>query len=437
MPSSALAIWINGNLAGSWHLERGTHVLQYDPSWAASPEGCALSLALPFTPGNSPHRGEAVENYFDNLLPDSDKIRSRIRSKFSTASTDALDLLTAIGRDCVGAVQLLPEGEAPTGRNRIEFDPLDEQEIESAIALSLTGEPILGQKDADEFRISIAGAQEKTAFLFHNRRWCRPLNATPTTHIFKLPLGLVGHLQVDMKHSLENEWLCSRLMAAFGLPVAACEILEFGQRKVLSVERFDRVLRTDGWIARVLQEDFCQASGLPSSKKYESDGGPGIRDIIRILDTGSNAVGDKRAFIKAQILFWLLAATDGHAKNFSIFLEPGGRYRLTPFYDVLSAWPVIGKGRNLFEYKRLKMAMCVRNKNAHWKLWEIRARHWIAVAKAAGLSAGADILLEIAGEIPKAIESVNSQIPSNFPSELSGKIFECLQQKAPRLGDLS
>jgi serine/threonine-protein kinase HipA len=240
-----------------------------------------------------------------------------------------------------------------------------------------------------------------------------------------------------MKHSVENEWLCSRLMAAFGLPVAACEILEFGQRKVLSVERFDRALRTDGWIARVLQEDFCQASGLPSSKKYESDGGPGIREIIRILDTGSNAVGDKRAFIKAQILFWLLAATDGHAKNFSIFLEPGGRYRLTPFYDVLSAWPVIGKGRNLFEYKRLKMAMCVRSKNAHWKLWEIRARHWIAVAKAAGLSAGADILLEIAGEIPKAIESVNSQIPSNFPSELSDKIFECLQQEAPRLGDLS
>ena len=312
------------------------------------------------------------------------------------------------------------------------------KEIESAIALSLTGEPEYSVKGTPTNSAFQSRAPKKKPLSFyHNRRWCRPLNATPTTHIFKLPLGLVGHLQVDMKHSVENEWMCSRLMAAFGLPVAACEILEFGQRKVLSVERFDRAIGPGGGITRLLQEDFCQALGLPSSKKYESDGGPGMRDIIRVLDTGSNPVGDKRAFVKAQILFWLLSATDGHAKNFSIFLDRGGRYRLTPFYDVLSAWPVIGKGRNLFDYKSLKLAMCVRSKNAHWKLWEIRARHWIAVAKESGLGSGADILQEIAGEIPKTIESVNSNISSNFPSELSDKIFGCLQKQATRLGDLT
>jgi len=437
MPNTALAIWTNGKLVGTWYQERGTHVLQYDQSWARSPEGRALSLALPFTPGNTPHRGNIVENYFDNLLPDSDRIRARIRSKFSTSSTAAFELLTAIGRDCVGAVQLLPEGEAPIGYNRIEAEPLQDRQIETAIAGSLSGEPIFGQTDAAEFRISIAGAQEKTAFLYHNGRWCRPLNATPTTHIFKLPLGLVGHLQVDMKGSVENEWLCSRLMAAFGLPVAACEILEFGQRKVLSVERFDRAHMPDGWIARVPQEDFCQALGLPSSKKYESEGGPGIRDIVRILDTGSNAIGDKRTFIKTQILFWLLSATDGHAKNFSIFLERGGQYRLTPLYDVLSAWPIVGRGPNLIHYKSLKLAMAVRSTNAHWKLWEIKARHWMAVAKASGLGAGIDIIQEIAAEMPKAIESVNAQIPLTFPSELSDKILGELQRQAPLLGDLT
>src|ERR1700689_525702 len=104
MPNHALAIWANGKSVGTWYQERGTHVLQYDPAWAGSPEGRALSLALPFTPGNTPHRGETVENYFDNLLPDSNRIRSRLRSKFSTDSTEAFDLLAAIGRDCVGAV---------------------------------------------------------------------------------------------------------------------------------------------------------------------------------------------------------------------------------------------------------------------------------------------------------------------------------------------
>jgi serine/threonine-protein kinase HipA len=437
MPNPALAIWTNGKSVGTWYQERGTHVLKYDPSWARSSEGRALSLALPFTPGNTPHRGNIVENYFDNLLPDSDRIRARIRNKFSTSSTEAFELLTAIGRDCVGAVQLLPEGEAPTGYNRIEAEPLQDRQIESAIAGSLSGEPIFGRRDADEFRISIAGAQEKTAFLYHKGRWCRPVNATPTTHIFKLPLGLVGHLQVDMKGSVENEWLCSRLMAAFSLPVAACEILEFGQRKVLSVERFDRAYIPDGWIARVPQEDFCQALGLPSSKKYESEGGPGIRDIVRILDTGANAFGDKRAFIKTQILFWLLSATDGHAKNFSIFLDRGGQYRLTPLYDVLSAWPIIGHGPNLIHYRSLKLAMTVRSKNVHWKLWEIKARHWMAVAKASGLGENIDIVQEIAAEIPKAIQAVNAQIPSTFPSEVSDKILGELQRQAPLLGDLT
>jgi serine/threonine-protein kinase HipA len=394
-------------------------------------------LALPFTPDNAPHRGDVVANYFDNLLPDSDRIRARIRSKFSTDSTDAYDLLSAIGRDCVGAVQLLPEGESPEGYNRIEAQPLTEDEVESAITASLSGARTMGQDEAGEFRISIAGAQEKTAFLFHDGKWCRPLKATPTTHIFKLPLGLIGHLQIDMKESVENEWLCSRLLSALGLPVAECEILEFGRRKVLSVQRFDRELNSKGWIARLPQEDFCQALGLPSSKKFESDGGPGIRDILRVLDTSSNSLIDKRVFVKAQIVFWLLAATDGHAKNFSIFHDNGGRYRLTPLYDVLSAWPVIGEGRYMFDYRHLKLAMAVRSKNPHWKLAEIRARHWTVVAKAAGLGNDTGVAQEIVRLIPKAVETVNAQIPPNFPSALIDKLFVGLHRQASLLGDMS
>jgi serine/threonine-protein kinase HipA len=430
MASTTLVIWMNGLRVGTWDKTRGIDVLQYDPQWVQSPAGRALSLSLPFTPGNIPHRGEVVANYFDNLLPDSDAIRSRIRSKFGTSSTNAFDLLTAIGRDCVGAVQLLPENEEPTGFDRIEAEPLTDEDIEQSIAASLSGTRVLGQDQMPDFRISIAGAQEKTAFLLSKGRWCRPLGATPTTHIFKLPLGLIGHLQIDMQDSVENEWLCSRVVHHFGLPVAACMIQNFGSRKVLVIERFDRKHEPTGWIARLPQEDFCQALGLPTTKKYESEGGPGITEIIRVLDASYQAVQDKKAFVKTQVIFWMLAATDGHAKNFSLFHERDGKYRLTPLYDVLSAWPVIGPGPNRLDWRKARLAMAVRSKNAHWKLSEIRPHHWDSVTTAAGLGDASELIEEIVTETPRVIEIVKTEIPPEFPPIAKDKILEGLQWSA-------
>ena len=115
-----LAAWTNGERVGIWSILDGEHRFQYAESWPASPAGRPLSLSLPFTPDNVPHRGNVVLHFFDNLLPDSDTIRRRLRDKFTTGSTDTFALLAAIGRDCVGAVQLLPLGEEPTGFDRID-----------------------------------------------------------------------------------------------------------------------------------------------------------------------------------------------------------------------------------------------------------------------------------------------------------------------------
>src|SRR5262249_43034268 len=153
--------------------------------------------------------GEKVGFFFDNLLPDSETIRRRVRTRFGTRSDDTFDLLEAIGRDCVGALQLLPDGMMPVSVFEIAATPLKEAEIEELLLGNSSDSVRLGQ-DEDEFRISIAGAQEKTALVRHRGRWCKPKKATPTTHIFKLPLGLVGGRRMDMRESLENEWLCSR-----------------------------------------------------------------------------------------------------------------------------------------------------------------------------------------------------------------------------------
>ena len=105
----------------------------------------------------------------------------------------------------------------------------------------------------------------------------------------------------------------------------------FGGQKALVVERFDRKLASNGnWYIRLPQEDFCQATGTPPDLKYESDGGPGIAGILEVLRGSERAAADRSNFMRTQLLFWVLAAIDGHAKNFSIFLLLGSAYRLTP-----------------------------------------------------------------------------------------------------------
>lgn len=433
-----LVVWMNGQRVGEWSvLAGGEHQFQYDAKWRESDAARVLSLSLPFTPGNAPLRGDAVRNYFDNLLPDSEAIRQRLRDRFNTGSSAALDLLAAIGRDCVGAIQILAPVAAPAGFDRIDAEPLDEAGVERAIASAVSGTSLLGQREDELFRISIAGAQEKTALLFIDGRWCRPRGATPTTHILKLPLGRVGSVQADMHDSVENEWLCNQILGAFGLPVPRCEIGQAGARKLLVVERFDRALQTrangNRWIARLPQEDFCQALGVPVARKYESDGGPGMHDILRLLDASSRALEDKRNFIKAQMLFWMLAATDGHAKNFSLFHERGGTYRLTPFYDVLSAWPVIGRGPNQLDAHKVRLAMAVRGRNAHWKLREIRPRHWDAVARRAGLGDAEGLRADILRALPVAVQRVQAALPPAFPARVRDAVLNGLLASARRL----
>jgi serine/threonine-protein kinase HipA len=150
-------------------------------------------------------------------------------------------------------------------------------------------------------------------------------------------------MQADMSDSIENEWLCSRLVEALSLLIARSEIASFEEQKVLIVERFDRKLANDRtWWIRLPQEDLCQATGTPPDEKYESEGGPGIAEIMKILLGSRDAFTDRKTFLKTQLLFWILAAPDGHAKNFSLFIEPKSRFSLTPLYDVISAYPILG-----------------------------------------------------------------------------------------------
>jgi serine/threonine-protein kinase HipA len=215
---STLGVWMNGRYVGAWHQIRGGRDrFNYDKDWISDPQSRALSLSLPMT-SDAAITSDAVGFYFDNLLPDSQSIRDRIRARFATHSASTFDLLEAIGRDCVGAVQLLPEGEEPRGWDRLEVQRLKPKEIGAVLrSVPTSSAPLLSGSDSrDDFRVSLAGAQEKTALTKIGRHWYKPLGATPTTHILKLPLGLVGNRRLDLSHSIENEWLCATLLEDCG-----------------------------------------------------------------------------------------------------------------------------------------------------------------------------------------------------------------------------
>ena len=269
--STRLFLWMNGIPVGTWEVDStGKHQLTYDDSWLELEYGRPVSLSMPLRLA-APYSGDVVRNFFENLLPDNRVIRERLQARFQTPSTSAQDLLAEIGRDCVGALALLPEGRFPDGFDRIEGEQLSEGDIEQALERVTDDRR---QIDDHDFRISIAGAQEKTAFLRADGRWMRPMGATPTTHIFKLPLGIPPS-GIDLSTSVENEWLCARILDAYEVPVAMGEIAQFGRLKVLVVPRFDRQPSSDGtWIVRLPQEDFAQICGVGPDAKYEADGGP-------------------------------------------------------------------------------------------------------------------------------------------------------------------
>lgn len=433
MKTRILHILMNGLFVGT--LEKKTnHALTflYDERWINTSGARPISLSLPLV--SKPFTGDAVYNFFDNLLPDNSQIRARIQTKFHVATNQPFDLLASIGRDCVGAIQLI-EGDIPPFKKGIESEPLSEKEIASVLR-GYRQYPLGMTDPTSEFRISIAGAQEKSAFLYHKNKWHRPLRETPTSHIFKLPIGFIQHQQLDLSDSCENEWLCAQIAREFGLPTAQCDIQHFEDVKVLIVERFDRKPSHDKtWLMRLPQEDMCQALNISPNLKYQSDGGPGMTSIMNLLLGSATPEHDRETFFRSQVLFWLLAAIDGHAKNFSVFIEPEGKYRLTPLYDIISAYPLIAKKQ--LQKQKIKMAMALKSENNHYHWHNVHHRHFLSAAKNANFSVekAEEILNDMLGNVEAVIERVQARLPNTFPTHIALSIFNGMKEMKRRLAN--
>lgn len=405
----------------------GAIEFSYAPSWIEWEHSIPVSLSLPIR--EETYRGAVVSAVFENLLPDSDAIRRHIAERVGASGQDAFSLLSQIGRDCVGALQFTPEGrEGTQDSGTINGEVVTEDEIE-ALLNNLARAP-LGINRDDDFRISVAGAQEKTALLRYNDQWLKPSGTTPTTHIFKPTIGEVNG--VDFEESVANEFYCLKLMQAFGLPVADATMETFGNTKALVVERFDRRWTKDGKLLRLPQEDFCQALSIPPTVKYQNQGGPGLADILKLLKGADAPLEEQSKILKAQMIFWLIGATDGHAKNFSIFLYPGGRFQLTPFYDVMTAQPSFDNHE--IKHSQMKLAMSL-GKSNHYRFDKIQLRHFIETAKIADvpLSLLKTVLSEIQSVALFIRATMESLLPNDFPEDIHHSIMQALEARLATL----
>jgi serine/threonine-protein kinase HipA len=377
--------------------------------------------------------GAPVINVFDNLLPDSDAIRRRIAERVGADGTDAYSMLSVLGHDCVGALQFLPDGVPPGPAGDTAGRLVSDAEVAELIA-NLATSP-LGVGDDEDFRISIAGAQEKTALLRRDGRWLKPIGTTATTHILKPQIGQLPN-GVDLSNSVENEYLCLKLMEGLGVPATKAEIADFGGRRTLIVERFDRRWTSDTRLLRLPQEDCCQALSVPPTRKYQSEGGPSMRDIINLLKGSDAPETDIITFMRANIIFWLLGATDGHAKNFSVFITPGGRFRMTPAYDVLTAQPSLDTEQT--SRKKFKLAMSV-GKNRHYNVDQIMPRHFLQTADLAGVghSAVRSIIKRLGDAAAQQAEAVIEGLPPNFPGQLVESVMTAIKERSRLLADFN
>ena len=419
-----LDIYLNGRPVGQLRRQAsGAIDFLYDQRWLGWEHAIPVSLSLPLR--EQRFIGEPVIAVFENLLPDDEDMRRTMATRVNAPGSDIYSLLSAVGRDCIGALQFLPEGQAPGPAGAVSGRAVGDKAI-ARILKELHGAP-LGLDEEGEFRISLAGVQEKTALLWWKGKWHVPHDATATTHIIK-PAIKERRGGLDLTDSVENEYLCMKLTAALGLPVATVAMQNFAGEKALVVERFDRLWTKDGRLLRIPQEDCCQALSVPPAHKYELEG-PGMIQILEMLRTSDEPEEDQKLFLKAQVAYWLLGATDGHGKNFSLRLMPGGRFRLAPLYDVMSTQPYLDKGA--LRRNQMKVAMAAGNKR-HKIVSEIMPRHFEQTAKAAGV---APVLVtaifdELAQTVDQAAEQTLKELPRGFPKELAASITDGLRRRA-------
>jgi serine/threonine-protein kinase HipA len=285
----------------------------------------ALSVGLPIGSPIGPRDLRGLD-FFENMLPEGPAL-DRIAALAGVRPVDTYGILAAFGRDCAGAIMVLPEGDRPGGNDGSGYTPMTPGDLQRVIG-TLDATPLAAAPERG-FRPSLAGFQRKALLgRAGDGTWLLPSGDAPSTWILK----------PDGPHAMAaNEITCLRLAAACGLPVPETELLDVAGLPVLAVKRYDRQEAMAGDLpVRVHQEDGCQATATPAGLKYEEQGGPALRDFADMIRNFGDP-SDVASLLRRTTFNMAAGNADAHAKNFSVLHEPGiPTIRLAPLYDALS-----------------------------------------------------------------------------------------------------
>jgi serine/threonine-protein kinase HipA len=403
--ADGLAVWLDGVRVAEISQERRRFRLVYTEDAIRQFElGVPLlSLSLPLTGQRYPHG--VVRAFLDGLLPEGDARQAMARD-FGISADDTYGMIRAVGRDCAGALVIQPDDEpVPPRPTTLTAEPLTNAEIADLVA-NLRSAP-LGA--GGRVRISLAGVQEKLLLTrMPGGRWGRPVDGTPSTHILKPEIA-------TLPDTVENEAFCLRLAKHLGIPAASVETTLVNGRKLIIVQRYDRVIQQDGSVQRLHQEDFCQATGVLPDKKYQEDGGPSLTRIAGIIQAVAPAP-DIETLLRAVVLNVLIGNGDAHAKNFSLLHHPSGALGLAPLYDLMSTL-YYGDDRlamyiDSVQRTRRVTADRILNEAARWGIARRRASRIIA-----------DIIDRTPDAVALAISETPS-LPAEIPAIIDGQLAQ-------------
>jgi serine/threonine-protein kinase HipA len=390
--TNRLSVWWEDRISGCLYLgPDGETLFAYDADWLADSKAPALSFSLPKQA--EPFKRSAVQAFFGGILPEEGQ-RTAIARALGVSADNEFRLLEYLGGEVAGALTLLPEGETPASPSDAAPKLLDDDALVQLLD-HLPLRPMLAGEDG--LRLSLAGAQSKLPVLLIDGQIALPAPGQPTSHILKPPIS-------RFEGTTENEYFCMSLASAIGMDVAPVEMRSVADRSFLLVTRYDRAVGTDGSISRLHQEDFAQALGVPSHRKYASEGGPIFPDCFALLRrAATRPARDILKLLDAAIFNLIIGNADAHAKNFSLLHSSGGAMTLAPLYDLLSTV--------IYPNLHVKLAMKIAGKAV---LEDIEPRHWERFAADAQL--GAPYVRTRVGQLCNAVIAA---IDSGFARALS------------------
>ncbi|WP_135212128.1 type II toxin-antitoxin system HipA family toxin [Vitreimonas flagellata] len=400
-----LCVLVNDRELGSVHqAANGRLRFVYDDAWRQSVDAFPLSLSMPL--GAAEHSHTEIVNYLWGLLPDRASSLAAIAAEYKVSVRSAFALISAVGEDLAGAVQIVPPNRVDKLKTREGIVQVSENRLAKFLDDLVADHGKLNiNEDAGFF--SLAGVQAKKAVYWVNGKWYEPRGRTPSTHIIKPPMpGLEGQV--------ENEHFCLRLASALGLRTCETSVEQIAGKPNIVATRYDRLrilknkraplTQSGGRVVRVHQEDMCQAMGIDPAKKYQAEGGPGMQKIMELLAGSGDPATDRSRFMRACAFNFVIVGPDAHGKNFSVLVDVGGRYRLAPLYDINSMLPYDLE-------KTRKLAMTVGGEG-RWR--SIGPTHWEKAARLCGYPP-ADALAhvrDIVARAPAAARQVLKQCRS-------------------------